>query len=178
MARMDAAPPSFSDYCTIADTISSGRVVCGPLRCRRGGRRGLSPMARNHRIRKFCAGLWMHRKPFFRIAPGRREASFRDRAPRAAKARGLFRIRCLFAITGGSPCSHAARTSGPGARGMFHVKHPYEKTERPDGRHPGARMFHVKRSQLPTPPAVNARGARPRPHLRLRARRRGCSTRA
>lgn len=136
------------------------------------------PMARNHRIRKFCAGLWMHRKPFFRIAPGRKEASFRDRASRTAKARGLFRIRCLFAITGGSPCSHAARTSGPEARGMFHVKHPYEKTERPDGRHPGARMFHVKHSQLPAPSAVNARGARPRPHLRLRARRRGCSTRA
>ena len=212
-------------------------------------------MARNHRIRKFCAGLRTRRKPFFRIAPGRREASFRDRAPRAAKARALFRIRCLFAITGGSPCSHAARTSGPGARGMFHVKHPYEKTERrnrasdgrrrrarcftgnirkegdaptlerrraerrahagqaadggrgmgaggrptgrrggagrdrrgrggrtgrrrPDGRHPGARMFHVKHSQLPAPSAVNARGARPRPHLRLRARRRGCSTRA
>lgn len=106
------------------------------------------PMARSHRIRKFCAGLWMHRKPFFRIAPGRREASFRDRAPRTAKARGLFRIRCLFAITGGSPCSHAARTSGPEARGMFHVKHPYEKNGTPE---PGERwtaptreVFHGK----------------------------------
>lgn len=98
MARMDAAPPSFSDDCTIADTISSGRVVCGPRRCRRGGGRGLSP--------------WQE------------------------------------AITGGSPCSHAARTSGPEARGMFHVKHPYEKNGTPE---PGERwtaptreVFHVK----------------------------------
>ena len=57
MARMDAAPPSFSDYCTIADTISSGRVVCGPLRCRRGGRRGLSPWQETIEFGSFAPAL-------------------------------------------------------------------------------------------------------------------------
>ena len=56
MARMDAAPPSFSDYCTIADTIASGRVVCGPLRCRRGGRRGLSPWQETIEFGSFAPG--------------------------------------------------------------------------------------------------------------------------
>ena len=220
------------------------------------------PMARNHRIRKFCAGLRMHRKPFFRIAPGRREANLRDRAPRAAKARGLFRIRCLFAITGGLPGQAALEreecftrniltrkrnagtgramdgadargvsreTSGKramrrrwrgggqsgvrargqaadGGRGMGAGERPTGRRRGaardatgPGGMRRGARRARAGRENgrptpgraapgradvsretlpAPAPSAVNARGARPRQHLRLRARRRGCSTRA
>lgn len=109
-----------------------------------------------------------------------------EAAGRAACARGGRRLMAegAWAQASDQPVGGAARRgtrrarAGCGAGRDGRGRGGRTGGRRPDGRHPGARMFHVKHSQLPAPSAVNARGARPRPHLRLRARRRGCSTRA